>query len=84
MADTAEEKTILNRHIKAIQRHVQILGEALRSERDRRKQIQPAAVAYQTLRQRVIALIRQSEQGSYISAFDLKPMLKDLPKTLDG
>lgn len=86
MSDPKEETTILRRHLRAIEQHVDTMGASLKSERDRRKQIQPAAVAYQTMRKRTIDLLRfiKENPGSFIGRLEIEALLKGLPRTLDG
>ncbi len=76
VSDPNEETTVLRRHLRAIEAHVDLMASALKQARERRNQIMPAAVAYEVLRRRIIAFAETMPEA--------RKLLEGLPKTLNG
>jgi hypothetical protein len=79
--------------VKKIQEHIRVLEESLLLERDRRKQLQPGATAYQALRRSTLDVLKQTNEhlpwGTLnprlaLSLDRLEKVLAGLPRTLDG
>jgi hypothetical protein len=73
-------------HRRAVEEHVALMDGTLRQERERRKQLQTAAVAYETLRLRVLALRRVLTEtpSAQVDPLTLDALLAGLPRTLNG
>lgn len=82
------DSQVCRKHLNAIAEHLTLMHQTVISERNRRKQIQPAAVAYQTLRRRVLEFWRmckaQPGEELLFREDEIRSLIEDLPKTIDG